>query len=98
MKADSGMTIWVERGTVTQAHLSGRMADRTPVDMFGRAWTVTRSEDDDRGVRYELRPAGAPAVMCTGCGSFEWDQPGGRGDRYECTECPNRGWPDGLLF
>jgi len=37
-------------------------------------------------------------IMCNRCGSFGYDQPGGPGDPYECVECPNRGWGDGVVF
>ena len=102
IKPDQRAGIFVYRGTVLEAHVLGRWREGKPVEMFGRRWSVDRMvERDGAGLAillpephdFELGP-----LMCSQCGAFGRDRPGGHGDPFECTSCPNRGYGNGITF
>lgn len=104
MKADAQIWLYVQSDAVTAAHLRGRKRESKPAMMFGRAWTVRTIKDhgDRLLVMLEttLNADGSPPspLMCKRCGSFDYDQPGGHGDPFECSECPNKSHGGGVLF
>jgi len=100
MRADRTLCIAAASDTVTAAHFKGRHREGKPVDLFGRRWTITKLREVEGLVLVELQASEREGpIMCSKCGSFEWDTPGGPGI-YECQGCPHRGpgLDGGVLF
>ena len=89
VKRDDLLTILVGVGTITDVHVMGRKREGKPVSMLGRCWTVglARDADGHRMVVLQAVPTGDP-IMCTGCGGFDLDKPGGF--TWECATCGGR--------
>lgn len=83
VQPDSRIVVWVDVGTIAEAHMLGRMRDRGAVDMFGARWRVNhshRTSAPNPAQRcFELLRLGsdgpvAQQMMCWACGSFDVDQ------------------------
>lgn len=99
MRADRTLALLVAADTVTAAHLRGRHGEGKPAILFGREWEIAEIKPVDGQLLVQLRAREREGpIMCSKCGSFDWDQPGGHGDPFECSSCPNRGWGDGVTF
>lgn len=85
LHADETIALLVYSGTVIAAHMTGRHREAKPVVALGRSWDIVKIKPAGGALLVELRarPSDGP-LMCSRCGSFEWDRPGGAGGPFEC--------------
>lgn len=79
LRPDEYMAIMVDVGTITEAHMLGRMREAKPVVEFGRRWRVSAHRERDGKRLFELRSVDDlfdehgdhRPLMCSSCGSFK---------------------------
>lgn len=99
---DQSITVWVDAGSIADAHMLGRKRDGQPINLFGCDLLVNRTWLDGYRRCFVLLVADAkhpdfPQMMCWSCGSFDVSREE-VDDPYYCTRCGSRdieGAPDG---